>query len=289
MSDPRLDPALRDALDRFTVPPLSQGFADRVVAAATHPANALPVAAPTRRDRRGGWVRGHRVIVGAFAFGLMSAAAAATAIFGDVARTMPLIGPLIASIAPEKPAIRANKVKTVKPPVVREAQTEQAELADPPSLEAPPLVVQERRELRREFVAQKIAFRLEHRAEVRAELGLPPRPVRPARILTVLRRLPPVERAAIVERVREIRQEQRAAPVGVPDGEPLISDRAASLAPKVDLNPDSAGLQSLPTTAEPPPGEVLRTPERLEQLRRLRAIRALQERRRELRRQRVQQ
>ncbi len=81
MSDPRQDTALRDALDRFTVPSLSQGFADRVVAAATHPANPLPAVVPARRDRRGGWIRGHRVMIGALAFGLMSAAAAATAIF----------------------------------------------------------------------------------------------------------------------------------------------------------------------------------------------------------------
>ncbi len=289
MSDPRLDAALSDALDRFTVPPLSQGFADRVVAVATHPEAPLPVAVPTRRDRRGGWVRGHRVIVGALAFGLMSAAAAATAIFGDVARTMPVIGPLIASIAPEKTEPRIKKTVSIKSPIVSEDQTHQASSGDPPSFETPPLALEERRESRREFVAQKIVSRLERRAEVREELGLPPRPVRPARVLPVLRRLPPAERAAIVERVREIRQEQRAAPSALPDREPLIPDRGITLAPKVDLPADVAGAIPAPTSVEPQTGDVLRTPERLEQLRRLRALRELQERRRELRRQRAQQ
>lgn len=289
MSDPRLDAALSDALDRFTVPPLSQGFADRVVAVATHPEAPLPVAVPTRRDRRGGWVRCHRVIVGALAFGLMSAAAAATAIFGDVARTMPVIGPLIASIAPEKTEPRIKKTVSIKSPIVSEDQTQKAAPGDPPSVETPPLAREERRELRREFVAQKIVSRLERRAEVREELGLPPRPVRPARVLPVLRRLPPAERAAIVERVREIRQEQRAAPRALPDREPLIPDRGITLAPKVDLPADVAGAIPAPTSVEPQTGDVLRTPERLEQLRRLRALRELQERRRELRRQRAQQ
>ena len=289
MSDPRLDAALRDALDRFTVPPLSQGFADRVVAAATHPEAPLPVAVPTRRDRRGGWVRGHRVIVGALAFGLMSAAAAATAIFGDVARTMPVIGPLIASIAPEKTKQAIKKVVAVKSPIVSEDQTQKAAPGDPPSVEAPRLVLQERQELRREFVAQKISSRLERRAEVREELGLPPRPVRPARMLPVLRRLPPAERAAIVERVREIRQEHGAAPGAPLEREPLNPERTVPLAPTADLPTDIVGTAPAPAADEPQAGEALRSPERLEQLRRLRALRELQERRRELRRQRAQQ
>ena len=289
MSDPRLDAALSDALDHFTVPPLSRGFADRVVTAASSPAAPLPVAVPTRRDRRGRWVRGHRVMIGALAFGLMSAAAAATAIFGDVARTMPVIGPLIASIAPEKTEPKVKGTVAAKPQIASDERIKQAALDDPPSFEAPRSAVQERRELRREFVAQKIASRLERRAEVREELGLPPRVVRPARILPVLRRLPAGERAAIVERVREIRQEKRAMPGVLPDREPLIQDRTISLAPNVDLPTDIVGVASTPTAVEPQNGDVLRTPERLEQLRRLRAIRELQERRRELRRQRVQQ
>lgn len=289
MSDPRLDPALRDALDRFTVPSLPQGFADRVVAAATSPAAQRSIGVPARRDRRGGWVRGHRVIIGAVAFGLMSAAAAATAIFGDVARTMPVIGPLIASIAPEKPEPRIKKAVVVKPQAVSKDPTQQTALGNPLPLETPPLVIQERRELRREFVAQKIAARLERRAEVREELGLPPRPARPARVMPVLRRLPPVERAAIVERVREIRQEQRAASNVLPGREPLVPDRAAVPAPRVDPPTNVVPVEPAATAGEPQAGDQLRTPERLEQLRRLRALRALQERRRELRRLRAQQ
>lgn len=289
MNDPRLNTALHDALDRFTVPSLSQAFADRVVAAATHTANPLPVAVPARRDRRSGWIRGHRVMIGALAFGLMSAAAAATAIFGDVARTMPVIGPMIASIAPEKSEPRIKKAVAVKSPDIGKDPTQNAELGDPPSADAPPRVLPERRELRREFVARKIASRLERRAEIREELGLPPRPVRPVRVLPVLRRLPPGERAAIVERVREIRQEQHAVHGTLPDREPMIPERATAPAPVPDLSANIVGTAPAPTADEPQAGEAHRSPDRLEQLRRLRAFRELQERRRELRRQRAQQ
>lgn len=289
MSDPRLDPVLRDALDRFTVPPLSAGFADRVVAAATGPAKPIPLAVPSRRDRRGGWVRGHRVVIGAVAFGLMSAAAAATAIFGDVARTMPVIGPLIASIAPARTEPKAKKPIGVKPAVAKADEPQARAVADAPPIETPLAVLPERREIRREFVAQKIAARLERRAEVRAELGLPPKPPRLARVLPVLRRLPPDERAALVERVREIRQEQREQGVRAPERELLVPDRVPEIAPRAGLPSAPVSDVAVPAGADPQSGEAIHTPERLEQLRRLRAIRELQQRRREIRRQRLQQ
>ena len=283
MSDPRLDPVLRDALDRFTVPPLPAGFADRVVAAAMSPSGPLPLPVAPRRSRRGGWVRGHRVIIGAVAFGLMSAAAAATAIFGDVARTMPVIGPLIASIAPAKPEPKPKKPIPVKAAVVKTDETQLPAGDVVPPVEALPLAMQERREIRREFVARTIATRLERRAEIRQELGLPPRPPRPAQVIRVLRRLPPGERAALVERVREIRQERRAEQVTVP-----VPDHAPLLVPTADLPTQPAGEVSVPPVVESSSAEVPQTPERLEQLRRLRTLRELQQRRRELRRQRLQ-
>lgn len=293
MSEPKLDAALRDMLDQFTVPPLSAGFADRIVAAATRSDRALPMAASSRRDRRGRWVRGHRVIVGVMAFGLMSAAAAATAIFGDVARTIPVIGPIIASVSPAKPTQPVRKAAIVKP---RPVEAPVPGFDETPSIVEPlPPTTPERREfrreIRRELIAERIATELARRDEQREALGLPPKPPRPAQIIPVLRRIPPVDRAAVIERVREIRREQQqtaatAMPVPAISGPELNAPMAPMSAADISTSP-LADAQT-PAGAEAPRGEILRTPERIEQLRRLRVLRELQQRRREMRRQRQQ-
>lgn len=206
MNDPRHDPAMAAALDRFTVPALPGDFTDRLVDSATGKGAALPPRAAPRRQRRGGWLRGHRVVIGAAIIGLMSTAVAATAIFGDVARDVPVIGPIIARVVPAKSHPRVTVVHKSAP-----AHGEiQAKVAPPPvSIAAP---VPERQAVRREVIAQRIANRIEERAERRKELGLPPRPVRPAQAVRVLKRIPPEDRAAVVERVIDIRREQRGLP-----------------------------------------------------------------------------
>ena len=298
MSEPKLDTALRDMLDQFTVPPLSAEFTDRVVAAATGSDRPLPAAVPSRRDRRGRWVRGHRVIIGVMAFGLMSAAAAATAIFGDVARTIPVIGPIIASVSPARPMQPVRKVAIVKPQPVEAPVPGFGET--PPVVEALPPTLPERREfrreIRREIIAERIATELARRDERREVLGLPPKPPRPAQIIPVLRRIPPVDRAAVIERVREIRREQQhaadaALPVLVPALVIARPELNTAIAPVPAPDMPTPPLADAPATAagEAPRGETLRTPERIEQLRRLRVLRELQQRRREMRRQRQQQ
>lgn len=65
-------------LDDYPVPPLSPGFADRVVAAAEVRAPGLP---PLRRARSGrGWRIGQRIAIGAACFGALATAAAATGV-----------------------------------------------------------------------------------------------------------------------------------------------------------------------------------------------------------------
>jgi hypothetical protein len=203
MSNPAYDPETAAALDRFTVPALPRDFADRLVAAATAPQHVLPARVEPRRNRRGSWLRGPRVIVGAALLGLMSTAVAATAIFGDVARDVPVIGPIIARVVPAKPHATLKPVRKA-PPAQGEAQ---ARLASPPVAAVP-----ERQTIRREVMAQRIADRIERRAERRQALGLPPRPIRPAQAVRVLKRIPPEDRAAVVERVIDIRREQRGLP-----------------------------------------------------------------------------
>lgn len=305
MSDPRHDPALREMLDAFTVPPLSAGFADRVVAAAANPLPPLPAPVPSRGGKRARWIRGHRVVIGVVAFGLMSAGAAATAIFGDVARTIPVIGPLIASVSPVKPQPKPKLAAVAKPKPDEGDPPAVVEEAAPATL---PLTLPEqiavRRAIRREIVAERIAAGLQRRAERREALGLPPSPPRPAQIVPILRRIPPADRAAVIQRVREIRQEQRAAELGLPPRAAVIPELDAAIAPRPELAVPPASAPALPTAPLPdvqppanpspdvgatPRGDTAMTPERIEQFRRLRALRELQERRREMRRQRLQQ
>lgn len=209
------DPATARALDRFVVPPLSSDFADRVVAEALarHSADALPPVMPARHAaRRGIWARGRRVLIGVTAFSLMSAAAAATGVFGDAARNVPVIGTLIASVAPApkpKPQVKP------KPKPAAPAFASPSPVATP---DVPPVAVNEpgadtilppavRRQIRRELVAQRLVDRIE-RAEA---LGIKPTPQQRAQVAERLAAMPPQQRVALIRRVREIRRERQIA------------------------------------------------------------------------------
>jgi hypothetical protein len=209
-----IDGATARALDRLSVPPLPADFADRLVAKALGDGAvaALPPVALSRGERRGVWARGRRAIIGVAAFSLMSAAAAATGVFGDAAKNVPVIGPLIAIVAPAsklkaitppkpKPAPLAPKL--VRPPVVVEAQP--IEVANPSvgEIMSPRL----RRQIRGEMVAQRLVDQIERRDA----LGITPTPEQRAKLAERLARIPPGQRIALIKRVREIRQERQAA------------------------------------------------------------------------------
>jgi hypothetical protein len=229
MSDTNpIDGATARALDRYDVPPLSPGFADRLVAKALagESVDALPPVTAPRRGRRGVWARGRRVVIGVAAFSLMSAAAAATGVFGDAAKNVPVIGPLIAIVAPKpKPAaIAAPKPKPkpapaapklVPPPVI--AQEPPIEVAEPtPGEVLPPRV---RRQIRRELVAQRVVDQIERNEA----LGITPTPEQRAKFAERLAKIPPAQRLALIKRIRDIRRERQAATA--PEGE----------APKADI------------------------------------------------------
>ena len=216
MSDPNpIDGATARALDRYSVPPLSNSFADRLVAKALEGDEiaALPPIVPARSaTRRGVWARGRRVVIGVTAFSLMSAAAAATGVFGDAAKNVPVIGPLIAIVAPTpkpkaivapkpKPAPAAPKL--IPPPVVVEEPS--IEVAQPtPGEVLPPRV---RRQIRRELIAQRVVDQIERNEA----LGIVPTPEERAKFAERLRKLPPGQRLALIKRVRDIRRERQAA------------------------------------------------------------------------------
>jgi hypothetical protein len=267
------------------VPALPADFADRLVtrALATSTLPPLPSQTP-RRNARSGWRRSGVILAGVAGLGLMSAAAAATGVFGDAVRvsvrSAPVIRTIIASVTPERPKVVAKPkpvklAKPVTPPPV--------EAATPPVMIAPS--VSPRRELRREIIAQRIAERIERRTERRAELGLPPRPIRPLAVAPRLRELPPQERAVIIDRVRELRAAAK------------YSNRPTRL--DMSQDPGEVGPSPLPATGANTPErapqpkidarpENLRSPERIEQRRAMQQLREMRQRRRELRRQRQQ-
>jgi hypothetical protein len=153
--------ALNIALDRFDVPPLSAGLADRIMAVATTPASA-PFAAP-RRDRRGMWRRGRQVLLGTMAVGLLSAGAIASGLLGRVGIEVPV---LTAMLAPKpKPVLKPVHLAP-KPAPVRAAEIAPppAALIDPtpPGLLPRPLLPAERMALREERRERREAFAAEH-------------------------------------------------------------------------------------------------------------------------------
>lgn len=203
MSAP-FDPAITRALDALEPPPLSAGFADRVVAA-----TASNAPAPRRRDRRGPWMRGRQAALGAMALALMSATAAAAGLFGDVGVTVPALERFVERVAQAEPAPPAPPVakprqSAAAAPVTAEGATEPDEAALP----APPPAA---RDVQREIAARRIAAGIERRIERRERLGLPvdPRLKDPAARLDAETAARYPGRAALVERVQEIRQQRR--------------------------------------------------------------------------------
>lgn len=205
----KLDPALAAALDRLSVPPLPGDFADRVAARAA--ARGTMPSLPDFRGRgRGRWSRGRSILVGVAAFSLVSAAAAATGVFGPISRETPVIGPILASVAPAVVA-KPKPVVKPKPRLVAPAPQLAEAVVPPPPGEVAPLPSTDRVETR----AALIAERLERRAERRAARGLPPKPIARRQIRKALADMTPEERKAVRERVRELR---RHAIAGTPEG-----------------------------------------------------------------------
>jgi hypothetical protein len=217
------DRSLDAALDRFTVPPLSAGFADRVLAR-TEGRATVAVSLPPRRDRRGAWSRARTILIGFATLSLISAGAAATGMFGDVAKNVPVLGSLIARVAPAPNPVPVRVVIKAKPaPALPSAIAKRIPPAfvDAAPIEiAPPFAAlrDERREVRREIrrafrreiIARRLVTRMDERRAARRAAGLPVQSVPPRALIRRWRMLPPEERFAIRQRMREIRQARRA-------------------------------------------------------------------------------
>jgi hypothetical protein len=267
MIDP-LDAKTSAALDRYTVPSISADFADRVMARALSASPAQPITAAPR-DRRGAWKRARTIFMGVGALSVMSAAAAATGIFGDVAKDVPLIGPLIASIAPAtappttRTAPKPLAAKRVKPPEPAESE---APIVTMPSAPDPVPDADSRDPLGREV---RLLARIEALQARRAEKGLPPLAPAQARIRAQIAMLSPEMRQDIETRVNaRLNHEQASGAVAPGVRRKIVAEelRAMKLETRIEriqarrqekglaaLSPDEARLRA--TIASRPPEE----------------------------------
>jgi hypothetical protein len=170
--------AERAMLDRATVPATRSGFAADIVSKAM----AGGAWRAPRRDARRGWRRHGRVLIGAGALVLVSAAAAATGLLEKFPIAIPGITRAVAA-APlvEKPKRVARAEKPRAAPA-RPAATP----APPPLAEPTPLTWRERR-------------------DARIAAGLPVRPLGAKRRMALARlnELPPEQRKLVVARFLE--------------------------------------------------------------------------------------
>lgn len=141
MAEPAFSPEIEKALDAYAVPPMPQGFSDRLMAriasgdtkmaSGDTGVNAASIALPTSRTRRASpWRRTGRIVGVVATFSLATATAAAAGIFGE-----PVYVPGVSEALVEAKIVEAPKaVEKPKVRMVAEAQSvEPADQAQPPA------------------------------------------------------------------------------------------------------------------------------------------------------------
>jgi hypothetical protein len=221
------------ALDRFSVPAPRAGLIDDIVAAAQTRAEPAPQAwSRAPKDRRGGWLRGHRVFAATMAATVLSATAAAAAggWLGEAGSRLPVLAQ-IASVMPE----------SVKAPSVRIAQQEKralaaasaptaASLAPTQPLAVPP---------RQQKVVDRIETRLERREARRAEMGLPAGTEKERALLDRFKTAETrAERREVIQEAKALRQERRAERQALPVCAPDQARNAAANGCRPKMTPE---------------------------------------------------
>lgn len=256
-TDP-FDPALKVLLDADRAPPLSAGFADRVVAAAAERAPALPPLRPARASR---WRTTRRVALGIGAGLLLSSAAAATGVLQQVGIVLPQPVQKIVDEVTEKVTGRAPAPLVAvapPPPSVPAAPLIEGPIDNPDELDAVFSRVDEARESR---LAQRRAVadqRIDRELERRRAAGLPvPSAEEEAALRQQLADARARREAAAEPRREALREELREA---VAEGQPLTREtlrqarEEAGLAPSPRLSPErrAALRQRLAERRAPP-------------------------------------
>ncbi len=240
------DPAMAAALDQLQPPPISLDFADRVMAATQSAPVPPPVVAP--RPARRGWARKRNWAMGVAGLSLLSAAAAASGVLGESLQNLPVISVIAAQIAP-KPKVKPKLVTPPKPTPEVAKKPEPVATAIP-VIEAPaPVIAQlpvSREEVRREIVAQAIANRIAKREALRKARGQQSLPMHmPPAARERLAQMPPDERKMLIERIRQIRQEQMSGAAPPPERATII-DRATQIRQKRAAAREAAPQQTAP-------------------------------------------
>lgn len=208
------DPDFDKALDRLTVPAPRAGLIDDIVAAAQTRAAPSPNAwERTPRDRRGGWLRGHRVFVATMAATIMSATAAAAAggWLGEAGTRLPVIAQ-IATVMPE--AVKAPSVRKVRAEkkAFAVAKAPAADSAGAAPSDAPVVLPP-----RAEKAVDRIEARLDARDARRAAKGLPANTDRERALLDKFKAADTrAERKEVLQEARVLRQDRRAERQALP-------------------------------------------------------------------------
>ncbi len=254
---------LARALGEGAVPPLSPGFADRVIAAAEAPRPApLPVSR-RRSGRWSGWRTGQRLAVGAAGVVALASAAAATGLLQQLAIPVPSARIVWASIAGTAKAAPAAAPVPAAPPLVAEepAAPEPVGIAGP--IDTPEelgeafrrvdAVREKRREMRRALVDQRIADEIARR---RAAGRPEPTPEQLAQVRARIEEAQARRDEAVAAKVQERRAELEKR---VAAGEPLTRrDMLRPLTPRPDQPPGSEALENLRRMAPRERREALR-------------------------------
>jgi hypothetical protein len=171
---------LARALDGYAPPPLSAGFADRVLAAAeARPATTLAPLPELRRPTRGGrgWRMGRRIAIGLASFGALATAAAATGLLGRLDLPVPSAGKVWASLTGTAAAAPAPAPSTPRPaaadPVTPAPVAIVGPIDTPEELGEAFRRIDEVRKGRREERGQIIDQRIASEIERRRAAGLP--------------------------------------------------------------------------------------------------------------------
>lgn len=209
------DPEFDKALDRLTVPSPRAGLIDDIVAAAQiRPSTAPQPWDRASRDRRGGWLRGHRVFAATIAATIMSATAAVAAggWLGEAGTRLPVIAQ-IATVMPEAakaPAIRRANIEKKR---LAQAKPNPERAGSAPVSAAVPVALPPRVEQ----AADRMEARLDRRDARRASLGLPANTAQERQLIDKLKAADTrAERKEVLQEARTVRQERRAERQALP-------------------------------------------------------------------------